>query len=141
MAPFSLAACLLSLASLTNFAVNSHCRWSCVYACRVNSYCLPHHTYFNSNLTSYDTHFAVDLPSSKRVSENRPVCRVKYGKSPTSYYNNTVSTFNIALNVLLLSGDVHVNPGPTSSASTARERESSPSEHKEHTTIDHCHHR
>ena len=37
--------------------------------------------------------------------------KIKRHKHPTAYYSNSTTTFNI-----ILSGDIHVNPGPRSNA-------------------------
>src|SRR5208282_520044 len=138
MAPRKPAACLSALASLIIFAVFSHCLYSCIYTHRVNSYCLVRDIYCESNLSSTCSQIAWDLPSSHCVSDIGPIRRVKYGKSRTSYYNNADSTFNIALTAILLSNDVHVHPGPTSTDCSTRDRHPSPCEHNDH-VIDHCH--
>ena len=141
MAPRRPAACLSALASFIIFAVVSHCLLSCTYTHHVNSYCLARQIYFDSNLSSTCSQYAVDLLSSKCVSDIGPIRRVKYGKSRTTYYNNADSTFNIALNAILLSGDVHVHPGPTSTDCSTRDRHPSPCEHNDDHVIDHhCHH-
>src|SRR5208282_232819 len=59
--------------------------------------------------------------SANHVGHHRKL-KVRYSKSRVAYDNNCLSTFQVKLNTLSLSGDIHTNPGPESTASPSTAR-------------------
>ena len=130
MAPKHTAACVLYSVVFASLLVYSHPRLITV----INN-CVHGNRYSHSSLSCpdsvrFDGVRALDLSCvvpTVCLPVIRPIVTVtncrrrKFANSRTVYYNNSDASFNVQLNtLLLLSGDVHANPGPfTTNTSTS----------------------